>query len=99
MDTLSIKIEGIDMKVRQLALKMEYLRKENQRLAEENVKLRNELSNFSNKTSDLEQKLEKTTLALEVKKENDPEHSKKLRKEIEQYIKEIDKCIDRLKNS
>ena len=99
MDTLSSKIEGIEMKVRQMALILERLRKENKRLAEDNSTLRNNLAKHSNKTSDLENKLEKTSLALEVKKENDPERSKKLRKEIEQYIKEIDRCIDRLKNS
>jgi len=99
MDTLSTKIEGIEMKVRQMALRLERLQKENKRLAEDNSTLRTTLAKHSNKTSDLENKLERTSLALEEKKENDPERSKKLRKEIEQYIKEIDRCIDRLKNS
>ena len=92
-------MDTIEMKVRQMALRLQRVQKENDKLVEENGKLRAELSKYSNKTNDLEKKLQRTTVALEEKQENDPEHSKKLRKEIEQYIKEIDKCIERLKNS
>ena len=99
MDNLSEKMDTIEMKVRQLALRLDRVRKERDKYLEENNKLRTELSKYSNKTNDLENKLELTTQALEEKKENDPEHSKKLRKEIEHYIRDIDKCIDRLKNS
>ncbi len=99
MNDLSEKMDTIEMKVRQLALRLDRAQKERDKYLEENNKLRTELSKYSNKTNDLENKLERTTLALEEKKEDDPEHSKKLRKEIEQYIKDIDKCIDRLKNS
>ena len=99
MNKLSEKMDTIEMKVRQMALRLQRVQKENDKLVEENGKLRTELSKYSNKTNDLEKKLQRTTIALEEKQENDPEHSKKLRKEIEQYIKEIDKCIDRLKNS
>ena len=99
MNNLSEKMDTIEMKVRQMALRLQRAQKENDKLADENEKLRAELSKYSNKTNDLEKKLQRTTVALEEKQENDPEHSKKLRKEIEQYIKEIDKCIERLKNS
>jgi chromosome segregation ATPase len=99
MNDLSEKVDTIEIKVRQLALRIDRVQKERDKYLEENNKLRTELTNYNNKTKDLENKLVRTTLALEEKKENDPEHSKKLRKELEQYIKDIDKCIDRLKNS
>mgnify|MGYP005667367143 FL=1 len=99
MNDLSEKVDTIEIKVSQLALRIDRVQKERDKYLEENNKLRTELTNYNNKTKDLENKLVRTTLALEEKKENDPEHSKKLRKELEQYIKDIDKCIDRLKNS
>ncbi len=98
MQTLSEQLGNIELKVRQLALRLERLQNENKTLLQENTKLKAELSNKDDKLSQIEQKVAKTQVALEEKRENGPERSMKLRKEIEQYIDEVDKCIEWLQN-
>ncbi len=99
MQALSEKLTNIELKVRQLALRLERLENEKQRLLEDNKKLRTELVKKDNRLGQLEEKVAKSSAALELKRQNDPERSKKLRKEIEQYIREVDKCIAWLQNS
>lgn len=99
MQALSEKLNGIELKVRQLALRLERLQNENKSLLQENKKLRTELTKKDDKLGVLEGKVARSQAALEVRRDNDPEDSKKLRKEIEQYIKEVDKCIEWLQNN
>ena len=47
----------------------------------------------------MEERVARSKVALDTASNSDPEHSKKLRKEIEQYIAEVDKCIEWLQNS
>ena len=99
MQELSGKISGIELKVRQLALKLERLQNENIALLNENKKLKSDLLTQTQKAGELEQKYALVQAALERKREADPESSKKLRKEIAQYVKEIDQCMEWLQNS
>ncbi len=99
MQVLSEKIINIEAKVRQLALKMERLQEENAVLTEENRKLTNELAARDQRVGELNSKL---ALSQSKEQHGGEQHSgstKKLRKEIDQYIKEIDKCIDWLQNA
>ena len=93
------KVDGIELKVRQLALKLERVQNENSLLQEENKQLKKELFSQQKLVGDMEQNLLKTQKALSKKREEDPEGAKKLRKAIDQYIQEIDKCIEWLQNS
>ena len=93
------KLNNIELKVRQLALRLERLQNENSSLLLENKKLKSELLQNSTKLGQMEEKVVRSKVALDLKKNSDPEHSKKLRKEIEQYIAEVDKCIEWLQNS
>ncbi|MEL6863433.1 MAG: hypothetical protein AAFP19_03395 [Bacteroidota bacterium] len=99
MQELSGKISDIELKVRQLALKLERLQNENIALLNENKKLKSDLLTQTQKAGELEQKCALVQAALERKRETDPESSKKLRKEIAQYVKEIDQCMEWLQNS
>jgi len=99
MQNLSEKISSVELKVRQLALKLEQLQNENRSLHDENDQLKNSITDHNKRVISLEEKLLNTQQVLESKRENDPESSKKLRKDIEQYIKEIDKCIEWLQNT
>ena len=99
MQTLSEQLGSIELKVRQLALRLERLQNENKTLLQENTALKTELDKKENKLSQIEQKVAKTQVALDEKREDDPGRSKKLRKEIEQYINEVDKCIEWLQKS
>ncbi len=99
MEEILQKVDGIELKVRQLALKLERIQNENSLLQEENKQLKKELFSQQQLVGDMEQNLLKTQKALSKKREEDPEGSKKLRKAIDQYIDEIDKCIEWLQNS
>ena len=101
MDNLSEKISGIELKVRQLALKLERLQGENNTLLEENKQLKSDLSAMRDKAGQLEMKFahQQESNVPSTKNGIDEAHSKKLRKEIDRHMKEIDKCIEWLQNS
>ena len=99
MEEMLQKVDGIELKVRQLALKLERIQNEHSLLQEENKRLKKELFSQRQLVGDMEQNLLKTQKALSKKREEDPEGSQKLRKAIDQYILEIDKCIEWLQNS
>ncbi|MDX1942239.1 MAG: hypothetical protein SFU99_16865 [Saprospiraceae bacterium] len=91
---LTEQIEGIEIKVRQLALKLERLQRENAALLTENQQIKANMEKQEATISALKDKLEnaQSVLAQQVKEET--EHSKYLKQLIDQYIIEIDKCID-----
>ncbi len=95
---LSEKIGDIESKVRQLASKLESLQLTNSALETENHKLKKDLIQKNTELLNLE-KQSKTLPLVAKKSEEEERRSKKLKKEIAQYIKEIDKCIDWLQNS
>lgn len=96
---LSNKVDSIELKVRQLAVKIERLRNENAALIVENRQLKAELDRQGGTVDALKNKLEKTQRVLAKNGEREPEHSEKLRKQIDQYIQEIDRCIEWLHNN
>lgn len=97
--SLTDKINNIELKVRQLALRLERLQNENKTLLLENKKLSDELQQNNSKLGVMEEKVVQSKVALDLHRDKDPEVSKKLRKEIEQYIAEIERCVEWLKNS
>lgn len=99
IQSLTDKLNNIELKVRQLALRLERLQNENSTLLLENKNLKSRLLQNTTKLGQMEEKVVQSKVALDSKREDDPEYSKKLRKEIEQYISEIDKCIEWLQNN
>ena len=99
MVALSDKLESIELKLRQLALKMEQLQNNNAQLLEENKNLRKNLSKQDNAVGLLEDNLQKSQINLEKVAEPKAPHTKRTKKDIERYIREIDKCIEWLKNA
>lgn len=95
---LSEKIGGIESKVRQLASKLESLQEENSALLGENKQLKKDLIKKNTEIIDLEKRSKIVPLAAKTSGDEE-KRSKQLKKEIAQYIKEIDKCIDWLQNS
>ncbi len=96
---LSNQIDKIEQKVRQLAAMMEDFRQQNVALFDENTQLKTELKSEREKAGELITKLTQTQRALEVKRKEEPESTKKLRKQMDQYILEIDDCIEWLQNA
>ena len=99
MQTLADKLSNIELKVRQLALKLERLKNENNTLVNENENLKAELNKKDSNVSLMQDQVAKAQNVLDKRRESDPEHSIKLRKDIEQYINEVDKCIEWLNNN
>lgn len=89
---LSEKLENIELKIRQLAQKMERLQVENGALLDENKRLKAEIDRQKGTVGVLKNKLELTQQAFGQERED---HSNgELKEQIDQYIQEIDKCID-----
>jgi len=91
---LTEQIEDIEIKVRQLALKLERLQRENADLQNENKDLKAGVEKQEATISALQDKLKDAQRVLNQKEEEESEHSKKLKQLIDQYILEIDKCIE-----
>ena len=99
MQALAEKLNGIEQKVRQLAAKLEQVQKENAAYKEENRKLRTDLAVLSEKEGKFITQTVPTTPIVVQKNGGEPVNSKKLRKEIDQYIKEINRCIEWLQDN
>lgn len=95
---LSEQLNSIEIKIKKLIEQLATCQEANIALKKENQYIRTELKNKVDKISALDYKLSKTTQALEKKREDDPKSSKDLRKEIDIYISEIDKCIEWLQS-
>ncbi len=91
--------ENIELKIKQLALKVERLEKENIALKSENEKQKVELDLQKDTVSALNEQLLETQMVVSSKKNEDREHSEQLKQQMDQYIKEIDKCIEWLHNN
>jgi predicted nucleic acid-binding Zn-ribbon protein len=91
------QVETIELKVRQLVLKMERINRENTALHQENELLKTELDRQKGTVGILKDKLENTQRVLDLRRKEEPEQSAKLKEQIDQYIEEIDSCIEWLK--
>lgn len=97
---ISERLTGIEKKVKQLAKKMEQLQKNNLVLEEENRKLKSGLAVYKQQAN--QQPGTVVAAAITPTRNDKPganKRSKKMKKEIEQYLKEIDKCIMWLQNN
>lgn len=92
-------LDNITLKINQLALKIERLKEENIALKEENAELMAELDAQKSSVGALKEKLSVTQKVMDQQKENEVEHSKQLKDTIDQYIVELDKCIEWLHNN
>jgi regulator of replication initiation timing len=91
---LSDRLESIEIKVRQLALKQERLQRENAALQVENQLLKAGIDKQEAMVIALKDKLETAQRAFEQKAEKEDEQSQQLKQLINQYILEIDKCME-----
>jgi predicted nucleic acid-binding Zn-ribbon protein len=97
--SLSERLESIELKIRQLALKVRQLYRENHNLRESNEQLHAALSQKDSAFKVLHERLEKAELELEQKRKTETVQSAKVSAQIDQYVKEIDRCIEWLANN
>ena len=89
MDTLSEKFDSILDKINRLAERYISAKEKNQKLENENVEIKERLKN-------LEKEIKMLRLAKSISAaEKNPEETKK---KINEFIREIDKCIGMLNN-
>ena len=98
---LSERIDSIELKIRELAFKLERLKKENAVLREENQELKAEAERLRQQPAEAlnDNVNQKSRLEPEAQPLAETEQSEKLREQIDQYIQEIDKCIEWLNNN
>jgi regulator of replication initiation timing len=87
-------LESIELKVRQLALKQERMQRENAALLVENQQLKAGLDKQEATIIAFKDKLETAQRAQNERAEEEDEQSQQLKQLIDQYILEIDKCIE-----
>ncbi len=90
------KLDRLEERLLQLSQKIEYLRKENIMLIEENVKLKQEAER--NKSG----KIAQARVAKEQVGDDDNtsvrNQTEQMKKELDKYIVEVDKCIELINN-
>ena len=85
--------------MQQLVEELYALRQQNAALLEENNMLKAGQEAQNERIGELTQRLSNTQRALAQQRGDEPESSQRLRKQMDQYISEIDKCIAWLQNA
>lgn len=93
------QLEQIELKIRQLVEELETLRQANAGLTIENNNLKAGQEAQNERIGELTERLTNSQRALSQQRGDVSESSQKLRKQIDQYINEIDKCIEWLQNA
>ncbi len=93
------QLDHIELKVRQLLEQIKLLQRENDSLSQENTKLKAEQEAQQERIAELAERLTNSQRALAQQRGDTSESSQKLRKQIDQYIIEINKCIEWLQNA
>jgi regulator of replication initiation timing len=93
------QLDIIEQKVKQLLEAMDILRQQNTSLLKENKQLKADLEAQHERIGELTERLTNSQQALAGQRGDDSENTQKLRKQIDQYIHEIDKCIEWLQNA
>lgn len=93
------QLDHIELKVRQLLEQIKLLQRENDFLSQENTKLKAEQEAQQERIAELAERLTNSQRALAQQRGDTSESSQKLRKQIDQYIIEINKCIEWLQNA
>lgn len=93
------QLDSIEQKVKLLLEAMNALRQQNASLLKENNQLKADLEAQHERIGELTERLTNSQQALAGQRGDDSENTQKLRKQIDQYIQEIDKCIEWLQNA
>lgn len=96
MQDILRKLDRLEDKVMQLSQKIEYLRKENMMLIEENVKIKQEAEKNKIGKNALEQS--DGERRLNDNKTSVVKQTEQMKKELDKYIVEVDKCIELINN-
>ncbi|MCB0668247.1 MAG: hypothetical protein KDC80_20615 [Saprospiraceae bacterium] len=96
MQDILRKLDRLEDRVMQLSQKIEYLRKENIMLIEENVKIKQEAEKNKIGKNALEQS--DGVERISDSKTSVVRQTEQMKKELDKYIVEVDKCIELINN-
>ena len=92
MQELLQQLESIELRIKELASLNQALKHHNEELTIENIQLKKDLDQLQGDRKALDQTLVEALQQVKRTKSDDQER-RKMKKELGQYIKEIDKCI------
>jgi seryl-tRNA synthetase len=91
-------ISQIEHKVQLLVQKMKLLKRENAEMLEMIIEFKQQTEQYQKNLANLEAQLNKAKSAIKDDSTAKQLDSKKVKEEIEDYIKEIDKCLEWLQS-
>ena len=92
-----IKLEDISKKIGLLLSRYDELRGKNQQLEEEIRQLKLQKADLEKRNSELSDEFNVVKISKQIDSDN-PDDKKELKKKINEFIKEIDKCVALLNN-
>jgi chromosome segregation ATPase len=93
-DRLNLELQALERKVRLLLSQYESIKKDNLELKQRNRQLEEQLKAREHQLTDFQNKFKISTIAKSI--ESGEEEIKEVKQRINDYIKEIDKCIYQL---
>jgi hypothetical protein len=100
MQNVLTHIQNIEAKIKKLHVLYAAALKDNKDFIEINNKLTESLKQVSNEKKQLEQQYQMLLDAQKVRKEDDlSAYKKSVKKELDGYVRELDKCIELVKQS
>ena len=96
---LSEKLDILEIKMRQYIQYNGIVKQENAELHQQIRQLNTNLAAVNDKISLLQRQLEETKTKLGIEEEGKNKESKQLKKQLDQYIKYVDDCVDWLQDS
>lgn len=96
---LSEKLDLLDIKLRQYIQVNALLKQENAELHTQIQKFKANLATANDNMSQLQRQLEQSKAELELEEQDKVKQAKRLKKQLDQYITQIDECIDWLEQS
>ena len=97
ISTFGERLESIDTKLKTLVQKYEIIKKENAMLMEENIHLKQSAGKHKAELEIVGQSLSETSKEL-IEVHASVQDTEAVKKKIDQYIKEIETCIELLAN-
>lgn len=92
-------IDKIEKKIKLLAQKLERCQEDYNAVKRDNQILIEKLNERDQAVRNLQTKLKESLETIEQQEKDEPVHKKNLKMQIDQYIREIDKCIEWLNNN
>ncbi|HLU94548.1 MAG TPA: hypothetical protein VKZ54_10505 [Membranihabitans sp.] len=96
MESIHDRLNQLDHKLRQVGGKMSMLKRQNMQLLAENVRLKKQLEKNKNNNFVREKEEEQKVENDHVQSTHHPEQVAKWREEIDEYVAEINACIEDL---